>query len=652
MKRKKWCSLFLAVVLFLTGCGGKEGGNGKTGSLADGSEEEGLYDIELTEEAIALPLQEGESFLGVQYDSGERIWFIGDEEGQVFCYYENKGERELLLADVPASCRVGYTWYWDKEYFYVHNYNTLIVLRPNGEEAYRLQPEGQIIDVGMTREGEMVVAIHDFSSLAGTLQVLDREDGELSGEYSLSECYGIAEGVESGILLIDAGGVYDLDMESGKKTWYMKWNGTSYRPGMTGGITWAFRMTEEGILEQIKEVGGDFHKESLRKVTLEEMGKTPLVFKVLYANTGLKLLVRKFNQENQEYHVLLQDRGEEYGWDFTERNDMEIATGKGPDLLAENAVSDIYMLAQKGALENLEPYFEQEGIDRAAYHPAAFQGFGRDNGIYGVGYEMRANTLYIKEELTGNNIETLLDNMESYDGQAVFNAQYFYTPNKLLSYFFRLSDDFYGMVDWEGKTCDFSGELWEKILRVVKRYGITDRNRQWGSIATPVFAGEMLSFAGGDAAAVQEGMVLAGHPTENRMKHWLSVYGVSVNAASAHKEGAWQFIKFLLKEENQRLTEMDSNLPVHEQVLQELVAEKVEMTYYYGNPPVEAEMQEDQIARFWECLDNAEITPCRTEHILEIMTEEAELYFTEDKSIEEISGIIENRVKLYLAELE
>ena len=136
------------------------------------------------------------------------------------------------------------------------------------------------------------------------------------------------------------------------------------------------------------------------------------------------------------------------------------------------------------------------------------------------------------------------------------------------------------------------------------------------------------------------------------MKHWLSVYGVSVNAASAHKEGAWQFIKFLLKEENQRLTEMDSNLPVHEQVLQELVAEKVEMTYYYGNPPVEAEMQEDQIARFWECLDNAEITPCRTEHILEIMTEEAELYFTEDKSIEEISGIIENRVKLYLAELE
>ena len=67
---------------------------------------------------------------------------------------------------------------------------------------------------------------------------------------------------------------------------------------------------------------------------------------------------------------------------------------------------------------------------------------------------------------------------------------------------------------------------------------------------------------------------------------------------------------------------------------------------YYDTPAV----QEDQIARFWECLDNAEPEPYRTEYILEIIKEETELYFTGDKSIEEISGIIENRVQLYLNE--
>ncbi|MDE6128998.1 MAG: extracellular solute-binding protein, partial [Lachnospiraceae bacterium] len=379
-------------------------------------------------------------------------------------------------------------------------------------------------------------------------------------------------------------------------------------------------------------------------------GKTPLIFRVAYANVGLKLLVTKFNQENQEYHVFLQDGEIGTGWDFQERNDLEIATGKGPDLIGENAVSDIYELAEKGALENLEPYFAQEEMSRDAYASAAFQSLGREDGIYGICYEMQAITLYIREELAGNNIETLLDNMENYDGQAIFNSLYNYTPNKLLGYFFRMSDDFYGMVDWEEKTCDFSGELWEKILRVVKQYGVTDRNRQWDEVAMEVSGGQVSSFAMHDAEAMREGMVLAGYPAENGMKHCLSIHGVSVNAASEHKDGAWQFIKFLLEEENQWLVEQDSYLPVHEKVLQECVAAQAEQFYYfyYDTPAV----QEEQLARFWECLNSAETAPYRTEHILEIIKEEAELYFTGDKSIEEISGIIENRVRLYLAELE
>ena len=658
MKRKKWFCLLLSVILLLTGCGGGEngsdepngqessaqGGNASDSPAISGIAADGLYDIELTEEAVASPLQEGEVFLGAQYFNEERIWFIGNEEEQVFCYYEEKNERELLLENVPAVYRVGYTWYRDEEYFYAYSNNVLAVLRSDGEEAYTLRPEGRIIDICMSREGEIAL-VTESNGFGDVLNVLDRESGVLSGGYALSECYGIAEGAVRGIMIIDLSGVYDLDMESKEKTWYVKWNGTSYRPGMTGGIVLAFKMTEDGILEQLEGDGESFCEESLRKVSPGEMGKIPLIFRVMYANEGMKLLVTKFNKENQEYHVFLQAGGEEYGWDFQERNDLEIATGKGPDLIAEDAVSDIYGLAAKGALENLEPYFAQEEISRDDYVPAAFQSFGREDGIYGIGYEMTVNTLYIKEELTGNNIETLLNNMENYDEQAVFNSLYNYTPNKLLGYFFQMSDDFYGMVDWEGKTCDFSGELWEKILRVVKQYGVTDRNRQWDEIATPVFCGRLSMFARDDATAMQEGMVLAGYPTEEGMKHPLSIYGVSVNAASEHKDGAWQFIKFLLEEENQRLVEKDSNLPIHEKVLQECVAAQAEQIYY-DTPAV----QEDQIARFWECLDTAEPEPYRTEYILEIIKEETELYFTGDKSIEEISGIIENRVQLYLNE--
>ncbi len=664
MKRKKWFCLFLAVILLLTGCGGRENGSDNTGGsensaqggnasgspVINGIESEGIYDIELTKEAIEPPLQEGEIFLGAQYFNGERIWFIGNNDGQVFCYYEEQNERELLLENVSAGYRVGYTWYRDEEYFYVYSHNVLAVLQSDGEEVYTLRPEGRIDDIGMSREGDIVLV--EDGAEGCVLKILNKESGTFSGKYPLLACFGIAEGAEKDILLIDLNGVYDLDMESGEKTWYVKWNGTSYSPNMVDGMPFAIRMTEDGKLERLVRDGENFYVEGFKKVSPEEIGKTPLIFRVAYANVGLKLLVTKFNQENQEYHVYLQDGGVGTGWDFQERNDLEIATGKGPDLIGDNAVSDIYELAAKGALENLESYFTQEEISRDDYISAAFQSLGREDGTYGVGYEMRVNTLYIKEELAGNNIETLLDNMENYDGQAIFNSLYNYTPNKLLGYFFQMSDDFYGMVDWEGKTCDFSGELWEKILRVAKQYGVTDRNRQWDEIAMQVFCERVSLFAMDEAAAMREGMVLAGYPAEDGMKHCLSIFGVSVNAASEHKDGAWQFIKFLLEEENQWLVEEDSCLPVHEKVLQECVAAQVEQTYYNTETLSEEAAVPDQLVRFWECLNSAEPAPYRTEHILEIIKEEAELYFTGDKSIEEISGIIENRVKLYLAELE
>ncbi|MDE6129428.1 MAG: hypothetical protein K2G16_09620, partial [Lachnospiraceae bacterium] len=354
-----------------------------------GIDADGIYDISVAEKNIASPLKEGESFLGAQYFNGERIWFIGNEEGEVFCYYEDKNERELLLEEVSALYRTGNTWYRDAEYFYTYSRNVLAVLRTDGEEAYTLRLDGRIIAVSVTREGDMVVASEDSTGFGTVLQTFDRESGALSNGYPLSDCGGLAEGAAKGVLIRDSNGLYDFDMASGEKIWYVKWNGTSYNPYGSGRLFHAFQITQEGVVEQlegqIEEQEITFYATDLTKISPEEMGKIPLVLRVGFANTGLKLLVAKFNQENQEYHIFIQDGFTQE--DFVERNDMEIATGKGPDLFSEDAVSDIYGLAAKGALENLEPYLAQENIGREDYVPEAFQSLGREEGIYYAGYE-------------------------------------------------------------------------------------------------------------------------------------------------------------------------------------------------------------------------------------------------------------------------
>lgn len=658
MKRKKWLCMLLPIILLLTGCGGK--GSGSTVSEIENTPEGGRYDYEITEEMPDFPLQSGETILWAQYLEGERIWFLENDAEQLLCYHEDRGERELLLERVPAVF-TGSSLYMYGENYYACQMDKLTVLDAEGKEAYTIYTEGRIEYLCESREGSIVLDVYDIAQ-GRMLKTLDMESGTLSGSIRLSDCAGLGTGVEWGILVIDGIGVYDLDMESGEKSWHMKWNGTSYIPTYEKFFI-AARMGEDGTLEQIeRDDDRNYYLSHLRETHPEEAGKIPLVFRVLYADVGLKKIVARFNRENGEYHVFLEDRGEEYGWDLWTRTDLEIATGKGPDLIAEDAVTDMQALAEKGALENLEPYLTQSKVDREDYHQETFRSQGMESGVYSAGYEMQVRSLYLREEFLDSNgrtdIKTLLDNLEGNEGQAIFNPTLNYTPvNLMCYYFFQMSEDFYGMVDWEERTCDFSGELWEQILLVSNQYGLTERNREWEMVAD---WGTIYSFSNmvyNEQRTGQQGMVLAGYPSEEGMVNWLQMSSVAINADSEHKEGAWQFIRFLLEEKNQKLVSTEHIMPVHEGVLEESVEEYL-YDYYYntytsdGRHIIREELPEGIEEKFWESIANARPASYRTEQVIAIIAEEAEFYFMGDKTIEEISAVIENRVKLYLAELE
>lgn len=656
MNRKKWFCLLLSAVLLLTGCGGK--GSGNTVNEMENPPEGGRYDYEMTEEALAISLQPGETVLWVQYLEGERIWFLENDAEQLLCYHEAREERELLLEHVPEAF-TECSMYTDGEKFYACQRTKLTVLDAEGKETYTIYAEGRIRDICMSREGSIVLAI-DGDHV--TLKTLDGESGTLSGGIRLSGYlyFGMGTGSEQGVLVIDRIGAYDLDMESGDKIWHMRWDGTSYLPTYEKSFIEA-RMGEDGALEQIGcDKDRNYYLSCLRETYPEEAGKIPLVFRVIYSDPFLKKLVAKFNRENKEYHVFLEDGGEESGWDKQARTDMEIATGKGPDLIAADAVSDMQALAEKGALENLEPYLAQGKIDREDYHQETFRSQGLENGVYSVGYEMVVRSLYLREEFLDSSgqtdIKSLLDNLESYGGQAIFSEPMNYTPVNLMCYFFQMSDNFYGMVDWEGRTCDFSGELWEQILRVSGQYGLTERNGEWEEIAGLGYIYSFSEMVWQEREAGMQGMVLTGYPSEEGMVNWLQMQSVAINAGSEHKEGTWQFIRFLLEEENQKLV-TETNMPVHEGALEESVEEYL-YDYYYntytsdGRQIIREELPEGIEEKFWEGIANARPTSYRTEQVLAIIKEEAELYFAGDKTIEEISAVIENRVKLYLAEGE
>ncbi|MDE6063720.1 MAG: extracellular solute-binding protein [Lachnospiraceae bacterium] len=689
MKRKCWISVLLVISILLTGCAGKESGRGSSGttvqsgvstegngeintgdnegSQGNGNMEDGTetlpkeyetsywkYDLELTSEEMAFSVEEGENFLSAQYYQGEGICFYGNEAGQLFCYHAADGEEELLLEGVPEEyLTVSNEWYRDSENFYVSQKEILIVLDINGQQVYRLDAGGAIGEICGTKNGDIALLVSDMQGSGYMVLTLDKETRVLTNRVAVQDYLAVSEGYEADILVMTWQGVYDLNLENGDKVWHMKWAGTSYVTGAEQKFPCAFILSEEGKLEQLQsDRDGKFFAESLCKINPEATGKILLTYRTSMAMAEEKLLIAQFNKENEKYYVVLEEGGD------SERTSMEIATGKGPDMISPSAVQSISSLAEKGALENLEPYFQASGLSVDNYFPSAVSNLGMETGIYAVGSRMYFDIFYIREDFVedaqNTNLEEILDNMEVYEDNAVLSSTFGYRPSTVLWFFLHMSDDLFGMVDWENKTCDFSGEFWEQLLRVSGRYGVTERNKGDEEIASMFMSVRSLyDFAQMESEAHSRGMVAVGYPSEEGMVSRISAETIAINASSQNKEGAWAFIEYLLSEEVQRQI-AENAFPVDKKIFQEAVdnVDKEKVYGYDRYTAVEIYITDESIADCLAWIERGKIAPTHADYILGIVEEESEFYFMGDKSIAEISDTIENRVRLYLMEMD
>lgn len=114
---------------------------------------------------------------------------------------------------------------------------------------------------------------------------------------------------------------------------------------------------------------------------------------------------------------------------------------------------------------------------------------------------------------------------------------------------------------------------------------------------------------------------------------------MAINVNSAHKDGAWEFISFLLGEEVQDREEW-SLPPVHREsfdnwldwYIRDMSEVRFEDGHRYYPPYVGSDTSEEKREEYRRAI------------------EEAGDYFNGSKSVEEVSSVINNRVRLYLEE--
>lgn len=653
--------------------------------LAFGAEQaegdEGQFDILADSSDIIGVEESGEGdtkFMGMQFYRGEpvQIWAeqieIGDGRMSAALYLHRQGEKEILFSKLTTE-RDSFPLRGildEAGAFYGIKGREIVKYGPEGEKVYSVSAKGTVTDVCVFSEDQLILLVRNAESSRPEIVLMEAASGECR-DLKLSEDLYFTSfvGTDGGMLyVLDRDGLWEIDEKEGKRSNVLSFAQTSY--AFTASLVSdrdmeAFRVTEDGTIELLwADAQGQGSIERLEKMKVRE-DKTVITLRgVRFLDTWMKERVVDFNQSNEKYYVVIEECEDlTYAEDYITQTGVELATGKGPDILYKTDIlgEAAYSLIQKGIAADLAPFMEQSGIREEDYFPAAFDCLRSGNGIYGVNVKLSTGGYAMKESVIGNcrdlGAESIIDALLTYEGKAVYRKGV--GSQEMLREFLEGSESMWGMLDKEAGECDFSKGFFTKLLRAAKRYGDDGRN-SYEELSERRDCSRIYFFEN-DTQLAGRGLIPSGVLFDDGCHGMVDdKFVLMINANSPNREGAWEFLEFLLSEEVQSDMDFKSLLPVNRaafgRFVEREIAEGAVVVTQKANGSVHKttkgseDLTEEQAAEIQAYLEAARSLPIQNRPILDIICKEAADYFQDVKSEEEVIQVIENRVRLYLRE--
>ncbi len=353
-------------------------------------------------------------------------------------------------------------------------------------------------------------------------------------------------------------------------------------------------------------------------------------------------MVRQYNRQSRKYRVVIVTPQED-----TARNDyigtlqLQLIRGEGPDLIDVQGM-DVDDLAAKGVFEDLTPYYDS--IDaQEILEPVREAGkfMGRDMMVIP---SFSLETLLSREEIEQEHWTP------AYFLNLSGKRELFRTPMSQMDAFWycmgaRAVEHF---VDYEKRECLFD---------CADFYAVLEGCAQWESEGTEdeILIRAHINSTNMFLAYKNRNALWLGNPGWNGAENQFYPTDVFVmNSASENKEGAWDFLAYLLSRDMQ--DSIDWEFPVRKDSLERFFSSSyngtdTEFNYQtgYGEPT-----QED-LGIMRSLIDRAVYRDSAlisgSSPIRLILHEEVGMYFSGDATLEETVEKIQNRVGLYLEEL-
>lgn len=351
-----------------------------------------------------------------------------------------------------------------------------------------------------------------------------------------------------------------------------------------------------------------------------------------------------------------------------------ILAGEGPDILYYNRTGDMYKLVNMGGLADLTPYLDGDtGISRDELMSNVLEAYEYKGGLYTLPESFIIELIMAKKDFIGEEYRnwSINDFLEIYDsrpqGMAVFDD----TSLKGLL----CSEDIW--TDPEKGTCNYDSEEFIRILEICKKEEKNNSDLEYGSIewtknqlslfkddktmlggaqSTSLVGMQfLLSYLGQRDLSIDD-VSLLNLPGSGSGK--ISMHaGYSILATSDCPEGAWEFISYLLNEEQQSAW-ADMGHPINKKAFETSIEKLIHMPgglvesgaingleYSYS-----ISVSEEQVRRYYDFVENCRTLSYSDRDIYDIFNEEYDRFVNDEITAKECAYNIQGRVEILLAE--
>lgn len=411
---------------------------------------------------------------------------------------------------------------------------------------------------------------------------------------------------------------------------------------------------------------------------------------IVLACTGLDWNLRtqivKYNKSNEKYRITIQDYSSLYGSDTDymagiNRLNADIVSGKVPDILVLSTDMPIDSYISKGLFEDLKPCIEKdEELDINDFMPNIIDAFSVEGKLYRLVPSYFVSTIIAKTsdvgEERGWTVQDVNDLMASKpEGTQLLN---FVDRNTMLINCMNLAGNQF--IDWETGKCNFDSAGFIEMLEFLKQFPeevdstvYTDEYwehydslwREGKVIAQLYTVSNFRDYNYVSKGSFGEPVTMIGFPSSNEDGSAIMPYmQLAMSAKSSNKEGAWEFLRYFLTDEYQ--DEISYGFPLSIKRLDELAREATKKStyldengnevetedYYYidGVELIIEPMTEEETERFKKNLYSFTQVYNYNENLIQIIQEETAAFFGGQKKAEDVAGIIQSRVQIYVNE--